>query len=780
MPHTFLVTDGDRTSLELIRAVLTRDGFEVVATPDGADALARARESSPAVVICAAELPGLSGEELCRQIKAQSSETRVVLLHREGPEGADAQAVKLTAGCDAIIETPFKYPALKKHLVDWGLLSEAGSASAATVPAPDSFGVPVPAPEPIKFEAPGPVAPPDTAAFGVAPTAPPAPASAPSSPFTPIPLPIAPATPQFDDDLPELELGAVAEDSIPEPRAAEPAVTPAPTLAPAAQTSPPAPGPTPAPVRQPSGQLTLPLEGDLAQVPLPRLLYELYVATFTGVVQITRASVARTVFIRSGIPVHVDSHQMAEMLGRLLVEHGRITMDEYARSLQVMQTQGIRQGEALVQIGALRQSELLDAMRLQTEVKLSNAFTWRDGHYRIEPGPGFEGGTILCEVQPISAIWRGVHEHYDLESLLTYFAGLTGKYAVATEMFAVHCDSIAPYIRDLELLAVLDGSTTFDAALADQGRQLRVAQALYVLLVTDMIEAADGPGAAATVPQSAAAPGTGPAARGAAAKTAAAAPADPEELQRIADEIARDYMRLKESDYFDALRLEPTSTADEVDVAYENLVRALRLDDLPDGLPPDVVSRAREIGDILNRARMVLRDPRMRERYLAGQQQQYGLPGDPSVGAQPEQAAAPMAGSATLELDVDGSRQASIIAERAYQAGLGLMQAERWEDAGRKFQEAIAAAPREPAYRVALGRAIVAAEGIRHEATRHKAATCVQQALQLDPSNLEANLEMAKLLAASGKRDRAYSYVQRVLQRSPDHPEARQVLASLG
>jgi Tfp pilus assembly protein PilF len=58
--------------------------------------------------------------------------------------------------------------------------------------------------------------------------------------------------------------------------------------------------------------------------------------------------------------------------------------------------------------------------------------------------------------------------------------------------------------------------------------------------------------------------------------------------------------------------------------------------------------------------------------------------------------------------------------------------------------------------------------------------TCLQQALEIDPSHLEANLEMGKLLASIGNHERAGAYVRRVLQRQPTHQEARRLLASLG
>ena len=41
MGEAAIVADGDSTSLELIATVLAREGFDVRATPDGGDALAR-------------------------------------------------------------------------------------------------------------------------------------------------------------------------------------------------------------------------------------------------------------------------------------------------------------------------------------------------------------------------------------------------------------------------------------------------------------------------------------------------------------------------------------------------------------------------------------------------------------------------------------------------------------------------------------------------------------------------------------------------------------------
>ncbi len=725
MAHTILLADSDRTSLELMTAVLTRAGFSVIGSGDGNDAMLKFFETRPAVVVVASGLAGVDAQKLCGQLKAQNTGTRVVLLrsdHGQSTAGVDS---------DGVLTAPFRVSQLQELLAQWGL---GPPAKAAATPAP------APPRASMKFELPPPVTPPDlgalTAVQATAALLPPGNLSVPPLP-TPIPLPIARQAPAVEE-LPELTLDDV--------------VVSAPAAAPAAARS-----------QASTDALGLAPAGDLAKLPLPRLLYEIYLATFSGVVHISHSAVTRSIYFHGGLPVRVDSQQLNETLGRVLVEHGRITMEQYSQSLELMQQRSLRQGDALVEIGALTKSELLDALKQQTELKLASSFAWRDGTYRIDADTSFERETPMTSIHPLLVIWRGVAEHYDSATLSTYFGELKDRYIVAGDLFGVHFETVGPFLRDVGIERLVSGKTTFGAALNEPGRALKVAQALYVLLVTDMIVAAAQPGKAAVLPER---PPLAP----------APAAADPAGLKRISDALATEYLRLKECDYFDALRVDAASSPDEVDAAYQNIVSPLHLDGLPPGVPDDVVKRAHQIRDMLTRARLVLRDATLRDRYIAEQQQRYA--GQPEQKASDQAAGPSPPGQVKLEVEA-GDRRARIIAEKAYNEGLRLMELKKFVEAGLRFRDAVQNNQREPAYRVALGRAILRAEGVEQEASRLKVVTCLQQALQLDPSHIEANLDMAKLLVASGRRDRALAYVQRVLQRAPEHQEARQLVASL-
>jgi DNA-binding response OmpR family regulator len=100
MTTRLLVADGDREIRELFALVLRGAGFEVDAVADGGQALHAARTGAPALVIADADLPGLSGPELCRALRRDPA-TRavpVIVVNTHGRLSAAGAARAAGAG----------------------------------------------------------------------------------------------------------------------------------------------------------------------------------------------------------------------------------------------------------------------------------------------------------------------------------------------------------------------------------------------------------------------------------------------------------------------------------------------------------------------------------------------------------------------------------------------------------------------------------------------------------------------------------------------------------
>jgi DNA-binding response OmpR family regulator len=101
---TVLVVDDEEKILELVRAYLERDGYNVVTARDGKQALQLADERQPDLVVLDLNLPEVDGLEVCRQIRRSSNTPIIMLTARD--DVAD-RLVGLELGADDYVTKPF-------------------------------------------------------------------------------------------------------------------------------------------------------------------------------------------------------------------------------------------------------------------------------------------------------------------------------------------------------------------------------------------------------------------------------------------------------------------------------------------------------------------------------------------------------------------------------------------------------------------------------------------------------------------------------------------------
>src|SRR5438552_5504001 len=99
-----LMIDDDRELCEMISEYLAPEGFKVEAVYNGEKGLERALSGEYSLVLLDVMLPGLSGFDLLRKLRATSN-TRVLLLTARGEE-VD-RIVGLEIGADDYLPKPF-------------------------------------------------------------------------------------------------------------------------------------------------------------------------------------------------------------------------------------------------------------------------------------------------------------------------------------------------------------------------------------------------------------------------------------------------------------------------------------------------------------------------------------------------------------------------------------------------------------------------------------------------------------------------------------------------
>lgn len=101
---TLLVIEDDTSIAELLQLYLTREGYKVLIAPDGEQGLEMVRAERPTLVVLDLMLPGMSGLDVLKTLRAESGTPVIILTARD----ADQDKIHgLELGADDYMTKPF-------------------------------------------------------------------------------------------------------------------------------------------------------------------------------------------------------------------------------------------------------------------------------------------------------------------------------------------------------------------------------------------------------------------------------------------------------------------------------------------------------------------------------------------------------------------------------------------------------------------------------------------------------------------------------------------------
>jgi two-component system, OmpR family, response regulator RpaA len=116
MADTILVVDDDVDLAEAIERTLRCRGFEVLIAYRGADAIEMARRQHPTVVVLDIDMPGMSGIDVCRHLRASMELADIPIVFLTAKAEISDKIEDCVVGADDYIDKPFELSELELRI----------------------------------------------------------------------------------------------------------------------------------------------------------------------------------------------------------------------------------------------------------------------------------------------------------------------------------------------------------------------------------------------------------------------------------------------------------------------------------------------------------------------------------------------------------------------------------------------------------------------------------------------------------------------------------------
>jgi CheY-like chemotaxis protein len=475
------------------------------------------------------------------------------------------------------------------------------------------------------------------------------------------------------------------------------------------------------------------VSGSLDRMPFPFLLHHLHGLRADGVLHVADGKKRKWVQLRNGQATAVRSNLVSECLGNLLVRSGRIDAEVVAESRRRMQ-EGQLQGEILVAMEALTESQMSAALGEQADEKFLEIFAWEGGEFRFEHECRLHKCSGLAGPRSTAnLILHGVRTRTPIQQIDATLERRVDRRLARAE---------SPYYRfqEIELerelrawVEGLDGAPVVDALSADETHR----RCLYALLATGFLTLGlPGSGPLRTAP----------ARERRVLREVHAVPQRSAEAERVRAELAELASGMADRDPFEIFGLPETASDEEVRAAYEQLCERTHPDRVGDA--GDAVRELAERAfECVETAFGVLSDPRRRQEHLLARRR---------------------AGREAAELD-EGRR--AVEAELLFQKGQAALRQRAYDEALQCFQEAVALQAEDGEYHAHLGWALhISRPDDRKRA--EQALVHLKRGIKLARDREKPYLFMGRVCQAIGRSDAAVKMFTRAVQIQPDCVEA--------
>jgi len=499
------------------------------------------------------------------------------------------------------------------------------------------------------------------------------------------------------------------------------------------------------------------IEGEIREQPVPRLLNYLYDQEETGRLVLVQEGVNKTIHIIHGVPANVESSMRDETLGRYLVKQGAITEEDYSKSVEMMMSEGIQQGAALVKLGLIAPKELYNAVKDQNLQKLLTAFGFQQGQFRFYSEVEFIEKIYRFEYSFQSILKQGVYQYFPEEVLNKELRRVEPGEMQPLPGFEDRLSLFELEEPERDFARLIDGRKNLVEMMSLEGAFPFARRLLYVFLLCGLI----GPNRVLSAAiRALAGGGKEPEARVDEIIVFPDSPELAEELEpevRVSvkestDKILEFYIQLKGKSYFEILDAAEQANDEEIEAAYRNRLEEFSRERFSADMGSELEAKLEEINTDIIKAYEALRSEERRQGYISELKAQEEKP----------------------------KPRGLLTAEKFLQEGIKFVRGRDYPNAQKMFEKAVELSPSEPEYYGYLGWTIFCNPELDPEEKKQKAKEKIAQAIKMNPNMDSSHVFMGKLLQEEGDEQGAIREFKLALKCNPNCREARRELQNRG
>ncbi len=117
MTSTILIVDDERIGRETVEAILEGHGYNLEFAENGLQALEKARQLLPDIILLDIMMPGMTGFEVCEKIRKDSLLMEIPIIFLTALNSEEAFINGLKVGADEYITKPYSPEKLRARLI---------------------------------------------------------------------------------------------------------------------------------------------------------------------------------------------------------------------------------------------------------------------------------------------------------------------------------------------------------------------------------------------------------------------------------------------------------------------------------------------------------------------------------------------------------------------------------------------------------------------------------------------------------------------------------------